>query len=131
MCLQCMPLSINLRRGQPSRLIVLRLRVSVNARDFEPIRYSLYADECCQILEGQAEYPSDKQLVHLIRITHMGSKIARTFTQDEWDASSGLSAPVGACVRALNAELQSLKATLPSGTLFTGKDVQHQMRCFD
>ncbi|KIW54806.1 hypothetical protein, variant [Exophiala xenobiotica] len=93
--------------------------VSVNARDFEPIRYSLYADECCQILEGQAEYPSDKHLVHLIRITHMGSKIARTFTQDEWDACSGLSAPVGACVRALNAELQSLKATLPSGTLFT------------
>jgi hypothetical protein len=55
----------------------------------------------------------------------MGSKIARSFTQDEWDAPSGLSAPVGAYVRALNAEMQNLKAALPSGTLFAGMDMFH------
>ncbi|KAK5452023.1 hypothetical protein LTS15_007746 [Exophiala xenobiotica] len=92
--------------------------VSVNARDFEPIRYSSYADECCRTLEERAEYPCDKYLVNLVRIMYMGSKIARSFTQDEWDVSSGLSAPVGAYVRALDAEMQNLKAALPSGTLF-------------
>ncbi|KIX07799.1 uncharacterized protein Z518_02453 [Rhinocladiella mackenziei CBS 650.93] len=87
--------------------------VSICARDIETVRYSKYAEECCHILGETAEYSSDQYLVQLIRLYCLGEKINRTLNHDEIDTSSGLSTPIGACVKLFEVELRRLKASLP------------------
>jgi hypothetical protein len=86
------------------------------ARDIEPIKYSKYVAECCQtVLEGM-EYPNDASAVHLVRLHGVAARISRGLSPDEWDPSLGLnSAPIGACVRALESELVQLKESRTEG----------------
>ncbi|KIW40336.1 uncharacterized protein PV06_07543 [Exophiala oligosperma] len=93
--------------------------VSMTTREIEPIRFSAYAEECCQLLEEERKYASDVFLVHLVRIARMSGRITRTLSPDDWSTSSTISAPpIGAYVTALQAELRSIKSSLPpSGTI--------------
>lgn len=94
----------------------------MTTREIEPIRFSAYAEECCQLLEEERKYASDVFLVHLVRIARMSGRITRTLSPDDWSTSSTISAPpIGAYVTALQAELRSIKSSLPpSGTILEG-----------
>lgn len=92
----------------------------MSSRDIDPVRFSSYADECCRVLEETAEHPSDKQLVQMVQIIRMAIKISRTLTQEEWDLSAGISAPIGACVKSLEADLHRLKSCLADGSHCAG-----------
>lgn len=86
----------------------------------DPIKYSTYADECCRVLAQANEYPSDEQLVIMIRIMGLVGRIKSTFSAEEWESSSGMSAPVGICVKSFEAELEQLKSGLPTSTYIAG-----------
>ena len=87
----------------------------------EPIKYSAYAEECCRVLEQANEYPHDQHLVNLMRVMRMIGRIRSTLDPEEFELSTGMTAPVGACVKSLATELEELKTTLPSGTYLAGK----------
>ncbi|ETI19838.1 hypothetical protein G647_08852 [Cladophialophora carrionii CBS 160.54] len=87
----------------------LTVVISMTARDFEPVRYTKYTEECCQLLSEEAEYPTDTYLVHVVRLLYLGDKVNRTFNQQEWDPSPTISVPVGAAVKSMEAELLKLK----------------------
>ncbi|OCT49937.1 putative trna processing endoribonuclease protein [Cladophialophora carrionii] len=98
----------------------LTVVISMTARDFEPVRYTRYTEECCQLLSEAAEYPTDTYLVHVVRLLYLGDKVNRTFNQQEWDPSPTISVPVGAAVKSMEAELLKLKPSvllLPPDTL--------------
>ncbi|KIW86764.1 uncharacterized protein Z519_12550 [Cladophialophora bantiana CBS 173.52] len=86
--------------------------VMMTARDFEPIRYTKYTDECCSMISEAVEYPTDIYLFQLTKLNYLGDKISRTIIQREWDPSSGISAPIGAYVKSLEAELRNFKASM-------------------
>ena len=86
------------------------------ARNIEPVRYSRYVDECCQVISQAAQYPTDAFVVHLTRLHGVADKTVRTLCPGEWHMSAGFaSAPIGACVKILESELLQLKATIPDG----------------
>lgn len=90
--------------------------VSMCSRDIEQLRYTKYADDCVRVISEAAEYPSDMYLVRLTQLCCLGDRISRTLGTDDWDSSSsssGISAPIGACVRSFEAELHQLKHNLP------------------
>ena len=90
-------------------------------RDIEPIRYSRYVDECCCILTEAAEFPTDTSVGHLTRIHGQAYNIAQTFTRDGYHMTPALaSAPTGACVKALEADLLRLKSSFPEGAHHNG-----------
>ncbi|EHY57189.1 Transcription factor opdL [Exophiala dermatitidis] len=89
--------------------------VSMFARDIEHLRYSQYAEECCRVISDTMEYSSDTYLVKLTELCHFGDRISRTLKFDDWEWSSGIAAPLGACVRSLEAELHQLKASFTLG----------------
>ncbi|OAL38891.1 hypothetical protein AYO20_01642 [Fonsecaea nubica] len=86
--------------------------ISMTARDFEAIRYTKYTEECYTIISEAAELPSDLYLVQLTRLSYFIDKISRTIIQREWDPSSSISAPIGAYVKSLEAELRKYKASM-------------------
>ncbi|KAI1617442.1 hypothetical protein EDD37DRAFT_219756 [Exophiala viscosa] len=97
-------------------ILYVTTAVSIWARDMEPLKYSMYADECCRVLEQANEHANDEQLVIMTRIMSLVGKIKSTFSPEEWEPSSGMSAPVGICVKSFEAELEQLKTRLPTGT---------------
>ena len=94
-------------------------------RDIEPIRYSKYVDECCRILIEAAKFPTDISVVHLTRLHGLAQKIARTFTIDDYYMTTNFTAaPIGACVKALEADLLRLRNSLPEGFHYDGRQYQ-------
>ncbi|EXJ87450.1 hypothetical protein A1O3_04410 [Capronia epimyces CBS 606.96] len=89
--------------------------VSMCARDIVPLRYTKYADECCHLISEAAEYETDLYLVRLTQQCRLGDRMSRTLSPDECEWESGsdfsFSAPIGACVKMFEAELQRLKAS--------------------
>ena len=95
--------------------------ISLTARDYEPIRYTKYAEECCQLLLEAAEYPTDVHLIQLVKLLYMGDKINRTLNPQDFDPSSNISMPVGAAVKSLEAEVHQLKPLVSPDSLQNGK----------
>ncbi|KAK9233890.1 hypothetical protein V1525DRAFT_414898 [Lipomyces kononenkoae] len=82
-------------------------------RDMDPMKYTDYTEECCRVLEDAGEHPTDLYLVRLVRLHRMAGRIRRMLTIDEYD-SPGLilSAPIGMCIKSIEAELRQLKQSL-------------------
>ncbi|KAH8800269.1 hypothetical protein F5884DRAFT_809868 [Xylogone sp. PMI_703] len=92
--------------------------VSICARDIDPIRYSRYADECCNALTEAAEYPSDTYIVQLMNLHRLSDKIGRTLAMIDFTHPVGLSTPIGAYVKSLQSESKLQKDLLPVDTSF-------------
>ncbi|KAB8231349.1 fungal specific transcription factor domain-containing protein [Aspergillus alliaceus] len=88
--------------------------LSACTRDMEPMRYTYFTQECCNIIRDGAEYDSDKYLVQLVGVAQLAEKIHRGFSWEGLDPVS--SVPVGLAVKWQEAELQQLKASLSSDT---------------
>ena len=93
----------------------------MTAREFESLRYTKYAEECCQLIFQHAEYPTDVYLVQLVRLLYMADKIGRSLNPAEFDPSSNINAPVGAAVKALEVEVRKLKPMVLHESLQNGK----------
>ncbi len=93
----------------------------MTSRDFEPVRYTRYAEECCHFLSEAGEFPTDVYLVQVVKLLYLGDKISRTLNPQDFDPSSNIAAPVGASVKSLEAELQSLKPLVEPDILQHGK----------
>ncbi|KAJ5941906.1 hypothetical protein N7516_002074 [Penicillium verrucosum] len=80
------------------------------------IRFTKYTDECCNVLDQIAEYPTDASMVQLVRAMNVADRIHHTLYQTELYSSSVSSAPpsLGLSIRWLEAELKQLKAHMPS-----------------
>lgn len=86
------------------------------ARDIEPMRYSKHVMECCQELLDHLQYPSDTAAVHLVRLHGVAGKISQNLDSEEWDQPLGFSsAPIGACVKAIESELLKVKESPATG----------------
>lgn len=91
----------------------------------EPIRYSRYVKDCCCILTEAAEFPTDSSVVHLTHLHGLARKVAHTFTLDDYHVTTDFTAALtGACVKALETELQQLKSSLPEGYHHIGRQDQ-------
>ena len=101
------------------------LRTSMCIRDIEPIRYSRYVDDCCSILLEAAEFPTDVSAVQLARIHGLAYKIARTFSHEkDHNIADFTAGPIGAGVRASEADLLQLKSSFPKGFHHNGRQTQ-------
>ncbi|KAF7525678.1 hypothetical protein PCG10_004669 [Penicillium crustosum] len=80
------------------------------------IRFTRYTDECCNVLDQIAEYPTDASAVQLIRAMNVADKIHHTLYHTELFSSSVSSAPppLGLSIRWLEAEIKQLKAHISS-----------------
>ncbi|KAK4865564.1 hypothetical protein LT330_009352 [Penicillium expansum] len=95
----------------------LTTMLSTCVKDLGPIiRFTKYTDECCNVLDQIAEYPTDNFLVQLVRLMNVAERIHYTLYNTELHPSSVSSAPppLGLSVRWLEAELKQLKARIPS-----------------
>lgn len=93
----------------------------MSAKDLEPLRYTKYADECYRLISEAQEYPSDVHLARITQLCSLGERIEQCLKSDEGEMSTGISAPVGACVRSFEAELQGLKTALSSDPSQSGQ----------
>lgn len=82
----------------------------------DPLRYTDYARDCCQVLSQTAEHSSDKFLVNLVWMNRMAGRINSTLSIDDGNPPES-SAPIGICVQLLEKEFQELKPSLYGGTL--------------
>ncbi|KAL9106603.1 MAG: hypothetical protein Q9227_008386 [Pyrenula ochraceoflavens] len=91
----------------------------------EPIRYSTYVIECCRTISNAVEYPTDLHVAHLTHLYGLAEKIMclPIQTDDHMTAASS-SAPLGACVKSLEAELLKFKRSLPNEIGHNGKLTQ-------
>ncbi|KGO73411.1 hypothetical protein PITC_085490 [Penicillium italicum] len=80
------------------------------------VRFTRYTEECCNVLDQIAEYPTDDFLVQLVRAMNVAERIHYTLYNTELRSSSVSSAspPLGLSIRWLEAELKQLKARMPS-----------------
>ena len=104
------------------KLILQRLSTCV--KDLGPIiRFTRYTDECCNVLDQVAEYPTDASLVQLVRAMRLADRIHHTLYYTDLHSSSVSSAPppLGLSVRWLEAELKQLKDRMPSQPPHSGK----------
>ena len=95
-------------------------------RDIEPIRWSHYADECCNAILEAAEFPTDINVVHLSRLHALGDKIARNLTSDEDESTAAFnSAPVSSIIKILESELVKLKHSFSEEAHQTSKSTPY------
>ncbi|KAJ5416173.1 hypothetical protein N7465_004868 [Penicillium sp. CMV-2018d] len=80
------------------------------------IRSTKYTDECCNVLDQIAEYPTDASMVQLVRAMNVADKIHHTLYHPELYSSSVSSAPppLGLSIRWLEAEIKQLKSHISS-----------------
>jgi hypothetical protein len=82
----------------------------------DPLRYTDYARDCCQVLSQAAEHSSDQFLVNLARMTRMAGRINSTLSIDDGNSPES-SAPIGICVQLLEKEFQEVRPSLYGGAL--------------
>lgn len=75
----------------------------------DPIKDTPYIEECCHALIESKEYPSDKHLVHLVRLQQINEKI-RLITVP----ADGVDQPLAMYVKMLHAELQQFRESSPN-----------------
>lgn len=98
-------------------------RLSTCVKDLGSIiRFTRYTDECCNVLDQIAEYPTDASAVQLIRAMNVADKIHHTLYHTELFSSSVSSAPppLGLSIRWLEAEIKQLKAHISSESPYSG-----------
>jgi hypothetical protein len=94
-------------------------------RDIYPIQHSRYVEECCQAISAAAEHPTDNYVVHLTRLHGLADRISRSLNQDSGHGTPASGpAPLGACVKLLESELQQLRSLLLEGERQNGKPGQ-------
>jgi hypothetical protein len=97
-------------------------RLSTCSKDLGTIiRFTRYTQDCCDVLEQAAEYPSDGYLVQLVRVMNLGEKIHNTLYRTELYVSSVSCPPLGMSIRWLEAELKQIKARTLYEEPYSGK----------
>ncbi|KAJ5679749.1 hypothetical protein N7462_007993 [Penicillium macrosclerotiorum] len=89
----------------------LTMIYSVCLKDMQPLKFTDYADECCQTLCNASEFPNDTYGVHLVRTMHLAEKILRANSGQESKSTIIISAPVGLSLRGYQSEIKALKAS--------------------
>lgn len=101
-------------------------RVAMYLMDMDPMRFTAYTEECCRVLEDTAQHPSDKYLVKLVQMHQMTDRINHVLTFDQHHPTEPIfSAPVGMCIKALEADLRRIKDSI---TLNTLNDSKHRAK---
>ncbi|KAJ5503892.1 hypothetical protein N7463_006766 [Penicillium fimorum] len=101
----------------------LTTMLSTCVKDLGPIiQFTRYTDECCNVLDQVAEYPSDAYLVQLVRVMNLADRIHHTLYNNELHSLSVSSAspPLGLSIRWFEAELKQLKDSMPSESPHSG-----------
>ncbi|KAG2009362.1 hypothetical protein GB937_007765 [Aspergillus fischeri] len=78
-------------------------------KDVDPPRYTSYTEECCRVLEGLQEYPTDMYLVQLARLNRMAYRIVQTPTLDAYNPPHIASSDSVQTCTALEADLKHLQ----------------------
>lgn len=86
-------------------------RLSQWAKRYDSLRYSAQLDQCCRQLEEAQEYPSDRFLVHLVRLQRIVQRIERKVPID--DLTPETTIPIAMFVKSLHGELLEYKHNLP------------------
>jgi hypothetical protein len=105
-----------------TKFMLTASRLSACAKDLGTIiHFTKYTEDCCDVLEQAAEYPSDGYLVQLVRVMNLAEKIHNTMYRTELYFSSAPSPPLGLSIRWLEAELKQLKARMPYEEPYSSK----------
>ncbi|KAJ5156320.1 hypothetical protein N7492_009123 [Penicillium capsulatum] len=90
----------------------LTVIMSACVKDLEPLRFSKYTEECCQVLSETMEFPTDTFAVQLVRIAHLADKITQTVSLNALDSPAILSAPLGMSIRFFQTQIQQLRTSV-------------------
>ncbi|KAJ9402483.1 transcriptional regulator family: Fungal Specific TF [Paecilomyces variotii] len=82
--------------------------VSSVFRRMDPLRYTPYVEECCQILLSSKRYPTDTYLVELVRLQKIANTIKRSIPIDDIEPGK-MRAPVGMHMKAIEKDLHVLR----------------------
>jgi len=77
----------------------------------EPLQFSKYAEDCTQIIESSAEYPSDRYLVQLTRLMQIGGEIYRSLPREPVESPSPT---IELALRTMQTKLNVYYGQLPS-----------------
>ncbi len=77
------------------------------------MRLTSQIEESCQALIEKAEHPTDLQLAYVIKAQYLTDRIVQTVHANGWDSTVTLKTPVGMHIKAFQAEISTLKESLP------------------
>ncbi|KAF8246624.1 hypothetical protein K440DRAFT_661906 [Wilcoxina mikolae CBS 423.85] len=81
--------------------------VSMSFKKLNALRFTQRIEDCCQALAEAAEYSSDVDLVHCVRLQNIAEKISQYFPYGEPFAAQTPNLPLEMYVKALQTELQA------------------------
>ncbi|KAF8542651.1 hypothetical protein BDD12DRAFT_978913 [Trichophaea hybrida] len=87
--------------------------VSMSFKKLNALRFTQRIEDCCQALAQAAEYASDVDLVHCVRLQNIAEKISQYFPYSEPFAAQTPNLPLEMYVKALQTELQAFMSGLP------------------
>ena len=91
-----------------------RARLSSYFQRLDAIRWTPYLDECIAVLAEKEEYPTDTLLIQFVKLQLIVEKVSHGPWHEEHDHDIGSSkTPPIFYLKALQAQLQELKATVP------------------
>lgn len=74
----------------------------------DPLRYTPYVEECCQILLSSKKYPTDIYLVELVRLQKIANTIEQSIPIDDVEPGK-ITAPIGMHMKAIEKDLHLLR----------------------
>ena len=77
-------------------------------------RYTKYAEHCVNVLEEQAQYPSDQHLVQLMQLQLIADEISQTLPHDQMDGAMASPTPMSFVIKTLQTKLNIFRNKLPS-----------------
>lgn len=90
-------------------------------RDMEPVRFTKYTHECCQVLGETSKLPSDPYLVQLVRVMRLADKVHFTMSDIDFDSPTALSTPLALSIQCHQAELEKLKSSFSCEAPYSSK----------
>ncbi|KAF2731137.1 hypothetical protein EJ04DRAFT_554959 [Polyplosphaeria fusca] len=82
--------------------------VKTYLKELEGIRFTKYAEICCQVLEEAKQYPSDAYLVRLVRLQQQADKVGRLLYSNDLEPWDGMSGPMSLTISSLEKETLEL-----------------------
>ncbi|MCJ1382984.1 hypothetical protein MMC17_006097 [Xylographa soralifera] len=75
--------------------------------------FPLYAKTCLNVLEENAQHPSDEYLIQLVRLQNIAEEISRALPRSDLESPHSSTASIALCIRNLQVKLETFRNMLP------------------
>lgn len=83
----------------------------------DSLHHTEYAEYCTEVIEQNAEYPSDQMLIQLVRLQNITEEISQALPHDNFESphwTQMSSAPIALCIKTLEKKLNMFRARIPA-----------------